>query len=106
MYSMALITHKYSDKVVDTIWKARKEVTNNKSLVVSAVQVGKDDYAVRLIEEGAIKNKEEFVLADNRTLQIFLLKFKTYTKEHSTQFFYHGINTLIEKKLAIATQTS
>lgn len=104
---MALITHKYSDKVVDTIWKAKEEVNNNKTLVVSAVQVGKDDYAVRLVEEGAIRrDKGETVLADNRTLQIFLRKFNTYTKEQSIQFFYHGINTLMEKRLAVGTQTS
>ena len=99
---MALIKHKYSDVVVDNIWKAKEEVSKSNSLVVSTVQVGKDDYAVRLVEEGAIRrDKGEVVLADNRTLHIFLRKFNTYTKEQSTQFFYHAINTLIDKKIAV-----
>lgn len=99
---MALVKHKYSDKVADKIWKAKDEAVNNKALVISVVQVDKGDYAIRLIEDKLIRrDKGEVVLADNRTLQIFLKKFNTYTKEQSTQFFYHAVNTLMEKKLAV-----
>lgn len=104
---MALIKHKYSDKVVDTIWKSKEEVVRNKSLVITVVQVEKGEYAIRLVEEsGMRRDKGEVVLADNRTLQIFLKKFNTYTKEQSTQFFYHAINTLMEKKLAVNSRVS
>lgn len=104
---MALIKHKYSDKVVDSLWKVKGEALSNNAIVVSAVQVGEDDYAVRAVEESAIRrDKGEFVLADNRTLKVFLKKFQIYTKEQSTQFFYHGINTLIEQQLAKNARTA
>lgn len=99
---MALIKHKYTDTVVDLLWKLRGESMDKASnLVVSVVQVGKGDYAIRAVEPHAIRrDKGETVLADTRTVQVFLKKFDTYTKEQSTQFFYHVINTLLERQLA------
>lgn len=104
---MALIKHKYSDKVVDTIWKSKSEIVKNKDLVVSVAELEKGEFAVRLVEEKSVRrDKGEAVLADNRTLQIFLKKFNTYTKEQSTQFFYHAINTLMEKKRVVRAKVS
>lgn len=99
---MALIKHKYADKVADFLWKTKGGLVDTNKMVVSVIQVGKDDYAVRAVEESAINRaKGEVVLADNRTLKVFLKKFDTYTKEQSTQFFYHAINTLLDRELAV-----
>lgn len=100
---MALIKHKYSDKVLDFLWKAKNVQDVNKDvLVVSVVKVSNTEYAIRAVEESKIvRNKGEVVLADNRTLKVFLNKFDVYTKEQSKQLFYNNINTLLERQLAV-----
>lgn len=92
------ITHKYSDKVVDTIWGNKSEVSQNRNLVVSGIRLADNRYGVRLVEESKIqKSRGEFVLATNNHLRVILKKFNTYNKQESIQFFYHTINTLLNQ---------
>lgn len=98
---MALIKHKYSDSVVDALWKLKNSKSGDISgLVISGVQIGKGDFAIRVVEEDKVmRDKGEVVIVDNRMLNsIFLSKFGIYTKEQSKQFFYRAVNTLMDRQ--------